>query len=74
MQGNTTPNNDIRIRLKQEVEKLAILPAELDLLQALFLEYCHDLTDDAHHQDNPAFEQLQDTLESSSLIKRVASK
>lgn len=74
MQASTTPNTHIRIRLKQEVEKLAILPAELDLLQALFLEYCHDLTADVHHQDNPTFEEIQGIPESSSVIKRAASK
>ena len=74
MQGYTTPNADVRIHLKQEVEMLAILPAELDLLQALFLEYCNDITKEVPCHDNPPLEQVQNTAESSNLIKLVSSK
>jgi hypothetical protein len=65
-----TPN--IRLRFKQATDDIPILQEELDLLQALFAEFCDASADEASCHDEMQVKQTQETLETIVVPKAIA--
>lgn len=82
MQAAITPT--IRLRFKQATDDIPILPEELDLLQALYAEFCDTLANETSCQDEDQIKPAQETLEpiinpklvvhKQAATKRVATK
>ena len=72
MQASITPT--IKLRFKQVADDISILPEELDLLQALFAEFCDALADETSSQDEVQIKQALETLEPLVAPKAVAHK